>query len=107
MDRETVVELIENQTATSNEYGEISRSEKKKQIFAIKKSVRQSEFFQAAAAGFKPEIVLEVNSFEYANEMFCILENQRFKIYRAYPIPNTERTELYLTDVVGESNVTA
>lgn len=107
MDRDTIVELVTKTDTQRNDYGEPIYSEKRKRIFAVKKAVRQSEFFQAAAAGFKPEIVLEVNSFEYNNEELCYLEGKCFKIYRAYPISRSERTELYLTDVVGESNVIA
>ncbi len=105
MNGETIISLI-SQKPIQNELGECAYEEKMKSVFAVKKSVKQSEFFQAAANGFKPEIVLEVYSFEYDNEMYCIFEGQRFKIYRTYPI-NSNRIELYLTAVVGETNVTA
>lgn len=89
----------------TNEIGEPVFIEKKRQVFGIKKSVKQSEFFQAAARGFTPEIVVEINSFEYKNETICELEGQRFRIYRAYPIANSERVELYLTQLAGETDV--
>lgn len=107
MNSDTIVELIIGVDVESNSIGEAVYKDKTKKIFATKKAVRQSEFFQAAAVGFKPEIVLEVNNFEYANEEYCILEGQKFKIYRAYPISKTEKTELYLTAVVGDTNVTS
>ena len=105
MNFDTIVELVGKVETTADKYGNPIQTVEKRKIYAEKKAVRQSEFFQAATVGFKPEIVLEVNSFEYENEEKCILEGEMFKIYRAYPIKNTERTELYLTDVVGESNV--
>jgi SPP1 family predicted phage head-tail adaptor len=38
------------------------------EVFANKKSVRQSEFYQASIAGLKPELVFEIRSFEYNND---------------------------------------
>lgn len=105
MNTEIIVTLI-SQIQKSNDMGEIVNEEQKTDIFAIKKSVRQSEFFQAAACGFKPEIVIEVYSFEYSNQTYCIVDGQRFKIYRVYPL-NSDRVELYLTAIVGETNVTS
>lgn len=109
MNFDTKVELVSKNKAESKSdiYGNPVFTKKKRRIFAEKKAVRQSEFFQAAAVGFKPEIVLEVNSFEYNNEEECYLEGQLFRIYRAYPVKGTERTELYLTAIAGDSNVLA
>ncbi len=109
MNFDTVIELISktDTEATSDIYGNPVYTPKKRKVYAEKKAVRQSEFFQAAAVGFKPEIVLEVNSFEYRNEEECYLEGQLFRIYRAYPVKRTERTELYLTALVGDNNVLA
>lgn len=107
MGLDTVINLISKVDVDSDNLGNPIYEPVERKIFAQKKSVRQSEFFQAAAVGFKPEIVLEVNSFEYRNEENCIFENKNFRIYRAYPIKGKERTELYLTAVVGDSNVFA
>ena len=107
MNSETTITLISKQKFAKNDIAEAIYSDTKRDVFCVKKSVRQSEFFQAAAVGFRPEIVVEVYSFEYKNEEYCIFEGQMFKIYRAYPIAKTERTELYLTAIVGETNVTA
>lgn len=109
MNRDCVIFLISSRSdsAAVNEIGEPVFSETVKRVYGIKKAVRQSEFYQAAAQGFKPEIVVEVNSFEYNNENICELENQRFRIYRSYPLEKSERTELYLTQLVGETDVTS
>lgn len=39
-----------------------------KELYANKKSIRQSEYYQAAVTGLKPELVFEVHTFEYNNE---------------------------------------
>ena len=106
-DYDTTVKLITKTENGVNQYGEPIYTELINEIYAIKKSVRQSEFFQASAQGFKPEIVLEVNDFEYQNQELCYFEGEKFKIYRAYSIKNSERTELYLTAIVGDTNVTS
>ncbi len=107
MNADTVVTLIKRARSGGDDYGNAVYTEEKTAVFAEKKSVRQSEFFQAAAAGFKPEIVLEVYDFEYHNEELCELDGERFKIYRAYPVGKTGRTELYLTAIVGDTDVFA
>ena len=107
MNFDTVVKLIKHVQRERDEYGNAVYAEKATTVFAEKKAVRQSEFFQAAAAGFKPEIVLVVHSFEYHNEELCELDGERFKIYRAYPVGKTDRTVLYLTAIVGDTDAFA
>lgn len=104
MNSECIVTLISVVSTGTNDIGEIIQDEKRKQAFALKKSVNQSEFFQASAAGYKPEIVLEISAFDYKGEIFCELESERYKIYRSYESKNSGRTELYLTAIVGETN---
>lgn len=48
--------------------GEPVQSMVYREAFANKKSVRQSEFYQASVAGLKPELIFEIRSFEYAND---------------------------------------
>lgn len=106
MNSDTIIELVEKVEQSVNDLNEIIYAEKKRSVYAIQKFVRQSEFFQAQANGLKPDCVVVINAFEYNNEEFCYLEGKKFKIYRAFQIKNSERVELYLTDVVGENNVT-
>ena len=48
--------------------GEPVQSMVYREIYTNKKSVRQSEFYQAAVAGLKPELVFEIRSLEYNND---------------------------------------
>lgn len=107
MSNDVICTLIKKGTADKDEYGNVVFSEKRTTIFAEKKSVRQSEFFQAAAVGFKPEVMLEVYSFEYHGEEFCEIDGERFNIYRTFEKPNSYRLELYLTALAGETNATS
>jgi SPP1 family predicted phage head-tail adaptor len=105
MNYDTVVKLIKREKSGKDEYGNAVFSEHETVVFAEKKAVKQSEFFQAHAAGFKPEIVIVVHGFEFHNEEICELDGERFKIYRSYPIGKTDRIELYLTAIVGDTDV--
>lgn len=104
---ETAVTLILQEPNGTDSSGNPLYTETSRTVFATKKAVRQTEYFQAAALGFKPEVVLEVHSFDYCNEEFCELDGERFRIYRVYPVGKTERVELYLTAIVGDSNAFA
>ena len=49
-------------------HGETLQTMVYRTVFANKKSVRQSEFYNAANVGLKPELIFEVNSFEFTND---------------------------------------
>lgn len=53
-------------------------------IYANKKSVRQSEYYQAQSNGVMPEIAFEVRIMEYQNQRFLTYENNRYRIIRTY-----------------------
>ena len=102
MNVDATVTLIKRTAAGKDDCGNAVFAEVPTTVFAERKSVRQSEFFQAAAVGFKPEIMLEVYSFEYHGEELCEIGNERFRVYRTFEKPNSDRTELYLTAIAGD-----
>ena len=104
MNNEVMISLIKRGEPLTSDINEVTYPETVRQIFAVQKSVRQSEFFQAAAMGFKPELTLEIFDFEYGGEELCAIGPERYRIYRTYDIPNSDRMELYLTALVGEAN---
>lgn len=98
-----VVELIP-QIVAKNGYGEeVEQDGIPRTVFANKKSVRQSEFYQAVAAGMKPEIVFEVMTIDYEEvakqqdselrQMKVKYNNRTYRLIRPYSA-NGERTEL-------------
>lgn len=60
----------------------------RRKIMCNKKSVRQSEFYQAQAQGFKPELVIEVRQSEYNGENHLDYSGKTYRIIRTY-----ERTD--------------
>ena len=80
---------------TKDELGQIEENEDyKRVVFCQKKSVPQSEFFNAGQSGIKAECVLVVNSLDFKNEKRVKFKNTIFDIYREYERKD-ERTELY------------
>lgn len=57
-----VIYLIK-ETRTVNEYGDMVVTESERSVFAQVKSIGQSEFYQAAAVGLKPEIKFVIADF--------------------------------------------
>ena len=87
-------------TVTENSMGDMIETETKTEVFANKKSIRQSEFYQAAATGLRPEIMFEVWSEEYSNQPKLKYNNKLYTIIRTYD--KGERTELVCQGVVNK-----
>ena len=94
-----VLELIDIRTE-QNEIGDNIPIKKYKEIFGKRKSIKQSEFYQAQASGFKPEIKFEINSFEYEDETQTRYNNKEYKIIRTYEV-SVDKLEIILEGVVN------
>lgn len=83
-------------TQTSkDELGQIHEHEDyKRTVFCQKKSVPQSEFFNAGQNGIKAEVVLIVNTLDYREEKKVKFKDKVYDIYRTYERAD-ERIELY------------
>lgn len=89
-------------TVTENSMGDMIETETKTEVFANKKSIRQSEFYQAAATGLRPEIMFEVWSEEYSSQQRVKYDNKDYTVIRAYD--KGELTELICQGVVNRAN---
>ena len=70
--------------------GEVTRK-----AYCTKKSVGQTEVYQAHAAGLNPELKLILaHAFEYKGEKLCEYKGERYKILRTY---RTETDSIELT----------
>ena len=70
-----------------------------REVFVNKKSIRQSEFYQALSTGLKPEIMLEVRSIDYEGEKDVKYNNKNYNIIRVFS-KNEEITELICQAVI-------
>lgn len=81
-------------------YGEPIQSTAWTDIFANKRSVRQSEFYAASNLGLKPELMFEVHSHEFSGHTKLKHDNKEYEIIRAYD--KGEVTELTVAGQVGD-----
>jgi SPP1 family predicted phage head-tail adaptor len=87
-----VIKLI-SATYSKNTIGDYIKTPDPRQVFANKKSIRQTEFYQAQATGLKPELMFEIRTIEYQGESTLEYDEKDYSIIRAYD-KNGEITEL-------------
>ena len=87
-----VLTLLGRQLVQDPVSGQMKEVETEREVFANRKSVRQSEWYAAALAGLRPEIMFEVRSFEYQDERALRYQGRRYDIIRTYD--RGEMTEL-------------
>ena len=89
-------------TYTQNAIGDTISVPVERTVFANQKSIKQSEFYQAAAVGLKPELMFEVRSIEYQGDKKLSHNDTEYHILRTYS-KNGEITELVCTGLVNPS----
>ena len=94
-----ILELI-NITYSQNSIGDTLENKTYTEIFGKRKSIKQSEFYQAQATGLKPEIAFEVYSFEYNDEKYVRYNNKEYKVLRTYQ-NSIDTIEIVLEGVVN------
>ncbi|AFQ46266.1 phage head closure protein [Desulfosporosinus meridiei] len=87
-------------TISENDMGDFIEAKTKRLVFAEKKSIRQSEFYQAKATGLRPELSFVVWTREYAGEGKLEFDGKEYNIIRTFE-PNSEDTELTCQGLVN------
>lgn len=90
------------ETTTKNEIGDRIPTPGEKQVFCNKKSIRQSEHYQAMANGLKPEIMFEIRAHDYSGEKKFKYNNKTYNIIREFS-KNGEITELVCQGLVNNA----
>lgn len=67
-----------------NDIGDIEPSFSKRKVFAHKKDIRQSEFYQAQAIGFKPELTFVIRRESYGGEKLLEFNKEEYDIIRTF-----------------------
>lgn len=96
-----VIEL--GKSIESIEFSEVIKKIEWREVFANKKSIKQSEFYQAATIGLKPEILFEVYSVEFNEDEKVRYNGKEYSILRTYD--KGEITELTVTRFGGEGDL--
>jgi hypothetical protein len=90
---------LQAESMTINEYGDRVFNKTPVVVFANKKSIRASEFYQAFATGLKPELMFEVRSVDYDGQPTLVFNSKEYVIIRTYS-KNDEITELVCSGMV-------
>ncbi len=64
-------------------------------VFCDKKSIRMSEFYQAATTDYKPSITLTLKQADYAGQRYIRFEDEVYTMIRTYAV-NSEDIEVVL-----------
>ncbi|MCK9191251.1 MAG: phage head closure protein [Sphaerochaetaceae bacterium] len=87
----------------TEDHGETVKTYEFRTILAKKKSIRSSEFYQAATAGMKPELTFEIYVFEFNNDEVIKYNGKIYTIIRTYEDEKKkDKIELVATSTVGE-----
>ncbi|KMP32227.1 phage head-tail adapter protein [Bacillus cereus] len=89
------VTIVEDELGQKEEIKTFNR-----QVFCKKKSVPQSEFFQAGQSDIKPSCILIVHILDYQEERKVKYREKEYSIYRTYE-RDDEKIELYCEVVAG------
>lgn len=91
--------LIE-ETFTEDDIGNQIPGESKILALCGLKSIGRTEFYNAAAAGLKPEIILVMHGYEYNGAKQVEFEGKRYNVIRTYST-SFEEVELTCEKVIG------
>lgn len=99
------IKLIGKIGTDKDALGQIIKTDDISTIYADVESVTQTEFMQAGAMGFKPELKFRIWRNDYYGETLVDYNEKRYSIYRTY-YASDGRIELYAERRVGSGNDT-
>lgn len=91
-----------SETETANAMGDVIIDKLYRKTFAAKKSIRQSEYYQAATTGLRPELTFVLWTREYKGEKYLKFEGKEYAIIRTFE-PSSEEIELICQGVVNRA----
>ena len=85
--------ILKSYTYAENDIGDSIKTKSERKVYANKKSVTRTEFYQAVAVSLHPEIIFEVMTIDYENEKLLSYGSIEYNILRTYSA-NFEQTDL-------------
>jgi len=76
--------ILIQQAFTEDEIGNQIPVETQTTILCSLKSVARTEFYNAAAAGLRPELIFVIHGYEYNGEKKVLFEGVRYNVIRTY-----------------------
>ena len=101
MDRSEVINLIKV-SYVKDKNGVNRKVETSRQVYCNVGSVTQSEFFQGAQAGLKPEYRFTIFFYDYDAETLVDYKGVKYSVYRTYH-DKTDLMELYVQKAAGDN----
>lgn len=90
---------LRSYTESVDDYGIPTRTTNDRTVFAQLKSIGQSEFYQAAADGLKPELkFILADYYDYQNEKEVVYNNKVYSVLRTYRDNNKIEITVYGVD---------
>lgn len=90
-----VIQLV-TQTETLDAWGDRTITENFREVFCTVSSIGMKEFYQADAAGLKPEIRFTLtDARDYQSEYIVIHEGTRYRVLRTYERDNVLELTCY------------
>lgn len=97
-----VIDLI-TYIETPGELGQTEKAPQYREVYCDTRSVQSQEFYAAATAGYKPEIVFEMRRVDYHNERALKYSGGTFRVIRTFTSKkNSEMIELVCESVVAD-----
>jgi SPP1 family predicted phage head-tail adaptor len=91
--RKYVIQLIPRTYSSTNDTETIVHGTPR-EVLADRKSIRQSEFYQAVAGGFRPEATFVIWNYEYEGEDQLTYEGDLYEVIRRFPDKDNKQIEL-------------
>ena len=89
-------------STTVNAVGDSIETKTETQVFCNRKSIRQSEHYQAMANGLKPEIMFEIRTHDYGGQEIFKYDSKEYRILREFT-KNHEISELVCQGLVNSA----
>ena len=90
-------------TVTEDDIGNQVETETTNEVWAEETGVRQSEFYNAAVAGLRPERTFVIWANEYSGQTRIEADGVKYKLIRAYNNPSkSEMIELVCERVIAD-----
>lgn len=100
---DTTAELATT-TEVVNDSGTVVRTPSWRTVYVNEKDISQTEHYQAAAVGLKPDIKLEMRRTDYFNETRLRYEGKEYDVVRSFA-PNRDFIELVLRGITNKEQL--
>ena len=90
------------ETEQLDAFGKLYKTFDRIKVFCNEKGVKRSEFYQAQAQGYRPELCVEIRAFDYSGEGHFLYQDKMYRVIRTYPVKN-ECIELVCQALVVEN----